>query len=102
MPYIEQPDRDKFIHEECGGMQTLNSVDEIKVVADKIETCGELNYVITRLCQLYTKNKGLRYQQINDVLGALDGASKEYYRRVAVPYEDKKIEQNGDVYELDD
>lgn len=97
MPYIEQTDRNKFTHEECGGMQTIQSIDEIKALADKIETCGELNYVITLICQYYTKNKGLRYQQINDVLGALDGASKEYYRRIAAKYEDKKIKSNGDV-----
>lgn len=33
-----------------------------------------------------------------DAVGAIDGASKEFYRRVAVPYEDRKIAENGDVY----
>lgn len=59
---------------------------------------GDLNYLFTRIAVDYFKNNGGRYQQINDVLGALEGAKLEFYRRVAVPYEDKKCEENGDVY----
>lgn len=61
-------------------------------------TPGELNFQITTLLTQYIKSKGLDYQAINDVLGALEGAKLEFYRRVAVPYEDQKIQQNGDVY----
>lgn len=60
---------------------------------------GELNYIITRLIHGYAQRGGLNYQKINDVLGALEGAKAEFYRRVAVPYEDRKIETNGDVYD---
>ncbi len=60
---------------------------------------GELNYLITNLLKGYTDVKGLSYQTINDVLGALEGAKLEYYRRVAVNYEESKIKLNGDVYE---
>jgi hypothetical protein len=63
-------------------------------------TPGELNYAVTLLVQKYVADRGLSYQSINDVLGALDGASKEFYRRVAGPYEDAKIAINGDVYYL--
>lgn len=59
---------------------------------------GELNYAITQLVRQYIDDHGLNYQTINDILGALDGAGKEFYRRVAAPYEDDKIQQNGDVY----
>lgn len=59
---------------------------------------GELNYAITRQVVEYFRNNGGRYQQINDVLGALEGAKLEFYRRVVVPYEDRKIRENGDVY----
>lgn len=61
-------------------------------------TPGGLNYQITRLLVEYIDVHGLSHQTINDILGALTGAQAEFYRRVAVPYEDKKIEQNGDVY----
>lgn len=59
---------------------------------------GELNYKITKLCIEYLTVWGLSYSHINDVLGALEGAKQEFYRRVAVPYEDVKIQMNGDVY----
>lgn len=62
-------------------------------------TAGELNYAITKLVIGFVRVKGLSYQTINDVLGALAGASKEFYRRVAAPYENTKIVANGDVYD---
>ena len=61
-------------------------------------TPGELNYYLTLLLKEYIKNKGLSYQTINDIVGALEGAKLEFYRRVVAPYEDKKIQENGDVY----
>lgn len=59
---------------------------------------GELNYVLTVYLKHYFENQGGRYQQINDIMGALEGAKMEFYRRVAAPYEDTKIKENGDVY----
>lgn len=61
-------------------------------------TPGGLNFQITELCLEYLHSKGLAYHTINDILGALEGAKLEFYRRVAVPYEDQKIKENGDVY----
>lgn len=62
------------------------------------ETPGELNYCVTMVVVDYLKRKGLSYGTINDIVGALEGAKAEFYRRVAIPYEDKKIQENGDVY----
>jgi hypothetical protein len=75
MPYIKQADR----------------ADDLKP-----STPGELNFVLTRIVYAYWKERG-NYQAINDVLGALEGAKLEFYRRVAAPYEDTKIAENGDV-----
>jgi hypothetical protein len=61
-------------------------------------TTGELNYAITEMCREYMMLHGLSYQTINDIVGALEGAKLEFSRRVAAPYEDKKIKENGDVY----
>lgn len=61
-------------------------------------TPGELNYALTRLVIAYLNYKGLKYVNLNDVVGALECAKLEVYRRVAGPYEDKKIQSNGDVY----
>lgn len=63
------------------------------------ETAGELNFVITSLILAYQRKKGLSYRTINDIVGALEGAKLEYYRRIAVPYENGKMLDNGDVYE---
>ena len=66
------------------------------------ESAGELNYCLTQLCLDYldthwkTREK---YEAINQVIGALECAKLEFYRRLAAPYEDKKIKENGDVYE---
>lgn len=62
-------------------------------------TAGELNYAITKLVIGFVRQKRLSYQTINDCLGALEGAKAEFYRRVAVPYENMKIAANGDVYD---
>lgn len=59
---------------------------------------GELNYIITMVIKEYYDSIG-GYQGVNDVLGALEGAKLEFYRRVASPYEDIKIKENGDVYD---
>jgi hypothetical protein len=59
---------------------------------------GDLNYLLTTTLVDYITDNGLSYGTINDVLGALEGAKQEFYRRVAVPYEDSKRTVNGDVY----
>ena len=58
---------------------------------------GELNFKITDLLIDYLGDN-YNYQKINDVMGALEGAKLEMYRRLAAPYEDKAIERNGDLY----
>lgn len=59
---------------------------------------GDLNYRITLVILAYLGEKGLWYQTINDILGALEGAKLEFYRRVVVDYEQGKLKENGDVY----
>jgi hypothetical protein len=59
---------------------------------------GELNYLVTKLCDSFLIKTGLSYKNINQAIGALECAKLELYRRVASPYEDKKSRENGDVY----
>lgn len=61
-------------------------------------SAGELNYRITMLCLNYIDMLGKSYKSINEVVGVLECAKLEFYRRLAAPYEDTKIQQNGDVY----
>lgn len=62
------------------------------------EDAGELNYLLTENCLDYLLVKNKSYQTFNDIIGALECAKLEMYRRMVVPYEDQKIEENGDVY----
>lgn len=61
-------------------------------------TPGELNFAITEILIGYLKEKKESYQTYNDMMGAMNGSLLELYRRKIIPYEDKKIEANGDVY----
>lgn len=79
-------------------MPYIKHADRVRVLMDGPLTPGELNYAITCLCREYIMSRGASYANINDVMGALESAKQEFYRRVAVPYEDKKIKDNGDVY----
>lgn len=59
---------------------------------------GELNYTITKVVDGYL---GLEpnYAKFAEAVSALECAKLELYRRLIAPYEDKKIIENGDVYE---
>ena len=61
------------------------------------QNAGELNYQLTSLITRYETQRGTCYQTMNDIIGALEGAKMEYYRRAIAPYEDIKIDENGDV-----
>ena len=62
------------------------------------EDPGELNYKLTSVCTEYLAHHEANYRTFNDIIGALEAAKLEFYRRIVVPYENKKVEQNGDVY----
>jgi hypothetical protein len=85
MPYIKQEQRDAL---------NTGLIDNLQ-----INNAGELNYLFTRIAKRYLLTRGLNYQHINDIIGALEGAKLELYRRVTSPYEDIKIKENGDIYD---
>lgn len=84
MPYIKQ-DRRKFL----GNPHRVN---------DRPQDGGELNYCITLMIERYIEDHGLKYQNISDVIGALEGAKAEFQRVIVNPYEAEKISENGPVY----
>lgn len=63
---------------------------------------GELNYLITSLCHRYLQRNGLRYANINAVIGVLECAKLELYRMIAAPYENGKQMENGSISALDE
>jgi len=62
------------------------------------ELAGPLNYAITRLL-LETLPEATTYSRTALLIGVLETLKLEFYRRVAVPYEVRKAEENGDVYD---
>jgi hypothetical protein len=87
MPYIKMEDRPKYEESLSELISTLKSQP-----VESID--GELNYIITRILK---ESYPLRYFNLNRAMGVLECCKLEFYRRVAAPYEDTKIEQNGDV-----
>ncbi len=69
----------------------------------KMISVGELNYTITRLVDDYSRKymgkEGVNYPAYNSMIGVLECVKQEYYRRRVVPYETKKIIDNGEVYD---
>jgi hypothetical protein len=82
MPYIDQRARDAL-------------TPHITNLAFAVKTHGELNYVITRLCQSFHP---MSYEDYSALVGDLECCKLEFYRRAVAAYEDEKIVSNGDVY----
>ena len=85
MPYISQ---------KCRAALDADSTDRIARVPF---TPGELNYKITQMLVRYL-DKDPTYDRYNAVVGALECAKLEMYRRMVAPYEEIKKAANGDVY----
>lgn len=89
MPYLKQAHRaqlDAAIDELYGLLET-----------DPGKFAGELNYVIARLVQAPLLQK-TSYAALSAIIGTLECAKLEIYRRLAAPYEDNKCKENGDVF----
>ena len=83
MPYIKEHDRRMF-HK-----QIIN-------IVETIDEPGELCYCIyTILKELTDRNR--KFKTIASIIGEVECAKLEYYRRIASPYEDIKFEENGDI-----
>jgi len=89
MPYIEPERRIRY---DADLKQLARSIDA--------ETpAGDINYVITGVLVDWLRKRGVNYASLADVIKVLETAKLEFYRRVAAPYEDGKVAENGDVYE---
>lgn len=80
MPYIPQERR-----------RSLNA-------GGKIETAGDLNYVLTSIVFDWLMHRPENYDNYNTVIGVLESMKLEIYRRTVSVYEDLKRDQNGDVF----
>jgi len=84
MPYIPIKDRKRFDFY----LDSLNA---------NIISPGEFNYCVSRLAWDMVKRLGGNYAAHNTVIGALECAKLELYRRLTVIYENECIEKNGDI-----
>jgi hypothetical protein len=85
MPYLLQTDRARLDPH----------IDKLADNMTKEQRAGELNYIINRL-MLKLAGEG-KYKDMNELMGAVECAKLEFYRRKAAPYEDKKAVENGDL-----
>lgn len=80
MPYIRSLTRRK-------GLETVAVPTDV----------GELTCALTiRVLQFLPAHPC--FEDYAEALGALEATKLELYRRAIAPYEDRKIEENGDVY----
>jgi hypothetical protein len=91
MPYIPQEDRDLLEHQ----LRELTA----RLATKPEGFAGRMNYALSALINGIIKERGVSYTVINDIIGVLESVKLELYRRVATPYEDSKIKENGDVYD---
>lgn len=91
MPYITMEARKKFY------TKSITGIDDLITLC---ESPGELNYLITVLLQEYIHKNGVSYTTLNEVIGVLECAKLELYRRTLAPYEDIKQQENGEVYRI--
>lgn len=84
MPYIKQSDRPTYDK-------------DIESLTKNINSSGETNYVITSLLHLLVQKNGMNYDCVNTLMGVLTCVQQEFYRKVVVPYEELKIQENGDI-----
>jgi hypothetical protein len=99
MPYIAREHRPKLdsLIEALADAVARVAKDQ----GDATAYAGLLNYTLTRVTMLVVAKccGPIRYATIATVSGVLKNVNDEFYRRVAVPYEDKQIAKNGDVPE---
>ena len=59
---------------------------------------GELTYLLYRECVRYARGQTFEsFATYAEVLGCLEATKLELYRRHVAPYENIKLEENGDV-----
>ena len=93
MPYIPQDDRP-------GYDESINRLAESLRQQPQNQRKGHANYVVTQILRHawgVDEASGESYSSYADIIGALECAKLEMYRRWTAAYEDKAIAKNGDL-----
>lgn len=99
MPYIDKkqrPELDELIDALANRLKSNHGNTAEAQMLNLTEDAGKLNYVCTRLALAVMGQP--KYWKIALISGVLSNVASEFYRKLAIPYEDKKIAENGDVY----
>lgn len=91
MPYISKETRkdyDPLIRQIVYKLSSYDNEDA---------ALGDLNYIIFAIVKRYLTLVGIKYKRLAKFIGTIECCKQEIYRRLAGPYEDTKIEENGDV-----
>ena len=97
MPYVK-PDHRAALDEPIQNLSRAIA-DLARAMPEETSFAGLLNYACTSVAiQVVEARFGrLRYGTIATLTGVFKNVADEFYRRVAVPYEDEQIAANGDV-----
>ena len=79
-------------------MPYITQLDRGALTERPPEVPGELNYLISALCSRFAELHGPSYTTYNEIVGVLECAKLEFYRRLVAAYEERKRIENGDVY----
>lgn len=90
MPYIKKEARDDIDEELYSLIVAMNQSGRVSE--------GDCNYVISNILNYHLVTDQPTYHRINSAIGVLECAKMELYRRIAVPYEEGKRFENGEVY----
>lgn len=97
MPYVKADYRarlDPSIHDLAKCIAELT-----RELPEETAFAGLLNYACSSLAIQVVKSRfgAIRYGTIATVTGVFKNVADEFYRRVAAPYEDEQIANNGDL-----
>jgi hypothetical protein len=98
MPYINEEERLEL--DECINSLTKCILDSKHVLNNPnnfSNFLGRINYCFSRIIMGVMKD--VSYKNIAMATGVLENIKQEFYRRIAHPYEDVKIIENGDMKE---
>jgi len=98
MPYIneeERPELDIAIENLITAIR--NNKTSLNNPHDMASHLGRINYTFSRVLAGLMGHPS--YNKIAMITGVLENIKQEFYRRIAAPYEDQKIRQNGDIKE---
>ena len=115
MPYIKESNREQLdnciqnmsecIKDMTGSTNTghilpdSGDINDLRDISNEefLLILGDINYCFSRV--LSRVMGSVSYSKIAMVTGVLENIKQEFYRRIAEPYENLKIIENGDIKE---